>query len=537
MPGSTDPLPEMMDVVVIGAGVGGLTAAALLARSGLRVVVFEAESQVGGYLAGFERRGFRFSSSIEWLNQCGPKGFVRTIFGHLGDTPPDCPPLHRIQRFKSDRFDYLLTSDPRQLCAELVRDFPEAESGIRALFRDGEHLARRLELLDARIVGGTTLGGVNRALRGLQMLGWSLPILGYLRTPVEKGLHRYFGTSGGADLFVGHDSLMAVMVSIGWAFSGNFQGCPPGGSQAIATWLGERVSGAGSEVLLNRRVEEVLLDDQGAASGVRLADGLEVKAHYVIAACDSLHLYQRMLPSGTVPEHLQESLARADLYPSSFTLYLGLDCPAAELGFGEEALHLMRSGATRAEHNSGDPQRCTLVVLAPSQRDPSLAPPGKGTLTIHCSADFGYENCWRTEPGLVRGAAYRTLKKEFADILIDRVEAVFAPGLRQHIEVMEAATPVTFWRYTGNARGSFSGVKPTGRNIRAGVAHHQTPVKRLLLGGHCGEYGGGVPMAVKAAANASLIVLHQMNRPEYQALRAVLEVPPQALATAPPVQA
>ena len=526
MTGSTEPLPEKCDVAVIGAGVGGLTAAALLARSGLRVVVLEAESQVGGYLAGFDRRGFRFSSSIEWLNQCGPNGFVRNIFGHLGATPPDCPPLQRIPRFNSEHFDYILTSDPQQLCAQLVRDFPAAEKGIRALFRDGERLGRRLQQLDSRTVGGATLGGIDRALRGLQMLVWSLPILRYLNTPVEKGLQHYFGNSGGADLFAGHESLMAVMVSIGWAFSGNFQGCPQGGSQAIASWLCERIEAAGSKVLLNRRVDKVLLDDRGAAAGVRLVDGRELAARYVIAACDSLHLYQRMLPPGTIPQRLQQALQQADLYPSSFSIFLGLDCPPAAFGFGEEALHLMRSDSTRAEHNSGDPQRCSLVVLAPSQRDPSLAPPGKGTLTIHCSADFGYENFWRTEPGLVRGPAYRALKQEFAATMIERVEAAFAPGLRQHIEVMELATPITYWRYTGNARGSFSGVKPTGRNIRSGVAHHQTPVKRLLLGGHCGEYGGGVPMAVKAAANASLIVLHEMNQAGYEALKTFLDVPP-----------
>ena len=69
---SGDDLPSECDVLVIGSGMGGLSSAALLAKSGLRVCVVEAELRPGGYLAGFRRRDFRFDTAIHWLNQCGP---------------------------------------------------------------------------------------------------------------------------------------------------------------------------------------------------------------------------------------------------------------------------------------------------------------------------------------------------------------------------------------------------------------------------------------------------------------------------------
>jgi len=87
---------------------------------------------------------------------------------------------------------------------------------------------------------------------------------------------------------------------------------------------------------------------------------------------------------------------------------------------------------------------------------------------------------------------------------------------------MEIATPVTYWRYTGNTKGSIMGAKPTIKNIRAGIAHYQTPVRNLLIGGHCGVYGGGVPMAVKAGTNASLIVMKVLVPSAYRQLRDVL---------------
>ncbi len=515
-------MPQSCDVVVIGAGAGGLTAAALLAQAGLKTVVFEADSQVGGYLAGFQRRGFHFNSSVEWLNQCAPGGFVHNIFRHLGGDFPACPPMQRIRRFKSDAFDYLLTDHPEELRDALIRDFPEDEQGIRAFFRDAEILGERLRLLDTKTMARVTMTWHEKLVRGLEMLCWSLPIIRYVRTPIDKGLRRYFRTAGPRAIFNSHESLMAVMVSIAWASSGNVQACPEGGSAAIANWLAESIGTNGSQVLVNRRVERVLLDNQGRACGVVLADGSQVAATYVIAAGDLQTLYEKMLPTEVIPNKMLQGLRGADLYSSYFSVFLGLDCSPAELGFGEEAIHLTRTDVTREEQSSGDPHRTMIAVNAPSLRDPSLAPSGKGTLTIHCPAYFEANEYWHTGAGLARGEDYRRHKDAFADILIDRVVAAVAPCLREHIEVKEIATPVTYWRYTGNTRGSMSGAKPTAKNIRAKIAHYQTPVPHLLVGGHYGEYGGGVPMAIKAGTNASLIVLQALKPEAYRQLRDVL---------------
>lgn len=509
------------DVIVIGAGVGGLTAAGLLAKAGLKTVVFETNPQVGGYLAGFQRGGFHFNTSIEWLNQCGQSGFVHTIFRHLGDDFPECPPMHNIRRFKSDSFDYLLTSNPAALRDALIHDFPGDEQGILAFFRDAERLGKRLQLLDQKIVGHGTMAWHEKLRHWLGMIRWSLPIIPYVLTPIDMGLRRYF-SCGTQNIFNSQESLMGVMVSIAWASSGNIQSSPRGGSKVLAQWLHDGIVTAGSQVILNQRVEQVLLDEQQRACGVVLADGRKINARFVIAACDLQTLYEKMLPSGLISKRLLNGLRNADLYHSYFSIFLGLSCDPALLGFGEATLHLTRSDVTRLEQSGGDAPLTLITVNAPSLRDTSLAPPGKGTVTIHCPAYLDDAEKWHTGAGLERGDAYRLYKETFANTLLDRVAASVAPELRQYIEVMEIATPVTYWRYTGNTKGSISGAKPTGRNIRAGIAHCQTPVKNLLVGGHCGEYGGGVPIAVKAGANASLIVLKALAPSACQKLRDVM---------------
>jgi prolycopene isomerase len=112
------------DVVIIGAGIGGLTAAALLSKAGLSVCVLEKEPHVGGYLAGFRRKDFIFDTAIHWLNQYGPEGMVTKLFDVLGNDHPKAITLERTRRYKGSGYDYLLTNNPDELKDQLSAEFP-----------------------------------------------------------------------------------------------------------------------------------------------------------------------------------------------------------------------------------------------------------------------------------------------------------------------------------------------------------------------------------------------------------------------------
>ena len=516
-------IPAAVDVVVIGSGIGGLTAAAFLSKAGLSVSVFESHSRPGGYLCGFERGGFSFDTAIQWLNQCHPRGFVHRLFSALGDDFPRCKPLSRICRTRGAAFDYLLTTSPVDLQDCLIRDFPRDEKGIRKFFAHAKALGRRWDRLDDRIRSSETMSHREKALHGLWMLWWCLPMLKHIRAPVEHGVARYFQDPRLRKLFAREESFISMMMPIAWAFSGNYHAPPRGGGRSLVAWFCRIIERGGSTVFLNQRVSRVLLNDRRQAIGVALESGQTVQARHVVAACDLRTLYGEMLPANAVPDKLQAAVRNADLYYSNFSVFLGLDCSPSALGFGEEILYLTKEGVSRAEQYGGDPERSALTILAPSVRDPSAAPSGKGTLTIHCPAYLRSHDTWHTAEGRERGEEYRTFKRAFAEILIRRVEEEFAPGLRAHIEIMEAATPVTYWRYTGNADGSIMGTRPTGRNIRALVSRCKTPVRNLFLAGHWADYGGGVPVAMKTGANAALMILSECRPAASLALKNLLD--------------
>src|SRR3954465_3820448 len=103
------------DVTIIGAGMGGLTTAALLSKAGLSVCVLEKEPHPGGYLAGFRRKDFRFDTAVHWLNQYTEKGMLCKVFDVIGNDYPLALPQKRIRRYKGDDYEYLLTNKPDEL--------------------------------------------------------------------------------------------------------------------------------------------------------------------------------------------------------------------------------------------------------------------------------------------------------------------------------------------------------------------------------------------------------------------------------------
>ncbi|MHB8874666.1 MAG: phytoene desaturase family protein [Myxococcaceae bacterium] len=518
-------VPSSCDVVVIGAGIGGLTAAAVLAKAGLSVCVVEMAGRPGGYLAGFERQGFCFDTAIHWLNQCGPGGLVRRIFDFIGPGSPETSPHRRIRRYRGVGFDYLLTNNPDELRDQLIRDFPAERRGITRFFADARQLGAAFSGFPDRMRARETMGWFERMRFHLAMGLFSWPFLKHLGRSAEKGLKRYFKDEALRRIFCSEEEMLSCLVPIGWAYFGDFQLAPRGGSRMFPRWLCQVLEAFGGSVVYGARVNEIKLEGKRAV-GVRFTKGghpTEIACKHVIAACDVESVYERMLPQGTIDPRFLEKLRGGDLYDSSVTMAIGLNVPAQELGFDEELIFLTPDGVSRQDLSGGDPEKAGLNVFSPSARDPSLAPPGKGTLTVYATANMRYADRWKTGPGLHRGPEYQALKKEYAEVLIRRLEKTLAPTLRKHIEVLDIATPVTHQRYTGNRDGSLMGARATGKNIRAGLAHYRTPVRNLLLGGQWAEYGGGVPVAVRAGTNSAAIVLQQERPEAFAVLRDVLD--------------
>lgn len=522
------PLSDEYDVVIIGAGVSGLTSAALLSKAGLKVCVLDRAQHPGGYLQGFSRRGFRFDSALHWLNQCGEEfGMVTNIFRFLGNDYPRVKYLKKIHRYKSETVDYLLTNNPDELKETLIKDFPHEEKGIRKFFAAAKKMGLATKETSAYMRSAETMSFFERIKTGMSRIKFVMPFIKYIWYPnekVPKGLDLFFKDKELQKMFSSESDLLSCMIPIGWAYINDYQVPPDGGSQVFPEWLVNYIRFFENEVYQNSTVEEIITEN-GVAKGVRFTRNKKehsLKAKQIIAACDVDTLYRKLLPINDFTAELLKKLDDAILYESAVQLSIALDCPAEDLGFQEELVQLSEEGITRREHSSSDPYKCAISVLVPSLRDKSLAPTGKGTLTLLVLAELDHNNNWQTEKdaegNIVRTDAYYKYKEEYADVIISRVEKMLCPNLKQHIEFMDVATPVTHLRYTANRNGSIMGARPGKENMQAKIAHHRTVFQNLYLSGHWADLGGGVPIALKTAANAALLVLQKEKPAAFKVL-------------------
>lgn len=515
------------DAVIIGAGIGGLTAAALLSKSGLKVAVLEKEPRIGGYLAGFQRKGFKFDTAIHWLNQCSATGIVSRVFDLIGKDHPTFAPRKFIQRYKSESIDYVLTNNPDEFRDKLIEQYPEDRNGINRFFRHAKKIGKSFDNYKSVTISSEIMSSAERAKNIMQQLRFALPFIpfiSYSGKKMKKGLLRFFKNEKIHSIFSAESDLLSCLVPIGWAYYNDYQLPPDGGGQMIPDWLKHVIKSYGNNIFVNTTVSKIMVKE-GKVQGVdasRKGTPVHFTASHVIAACDLNLVYTKLLEPGLISPTKIRKLKDAEIYASSFTISIALNCCPSLLGFGSEMVHLFKDGIDKELHNSGDPEFSALSILAPSVTDESMVPQGKGTVVVFMPAYMHQYNQWETEADGSRGTAYQNLKEKIAVQLIDRVEKAY-PGFKEQILFFEAATPVTHWRYTGNTNGTMMGTKPCKTNMQSKVAQYKTPVKNLIIGGHWAELGGGVPIAVKAGTNAALLVLQKANPEAYKEIVAFLK--------------
>lgn len=521
-------MSEKKDVVIIGAGVSGLLAACILSRMGKNVLILEKHNIIGGYLQGFERKGFVFDSAIHWLNQYNDEGTITRVFRMLNSNFPKPQPMQRIQLHLTNKHRYLLSDKPDELKKQLILDFPHEKKGIEKFFKAAKKIANVSLKFHAFFQSVESKPKWQMPFFRMKQLSIIYPLIPYALyggdKGVQKGLAKFFKDPDLLSLFCTERDLLSCLFPIAWAYNKDYQNPPIGGSQAIPKWLESQLNMKHAEIRLSSDVTGFEWEDD-KISGVYYTHRTKtnfVACDYVIAACDAPFLYKELVPEKYVPKDFFNILSEAELYSSSVTLSIALNCPAEALGFGHELTLICEDENSRDEHSSGDPHKSAISVLAPSVRDKTLCPEGTGTLTIYVPAWLNYENEWMTEKNskgqFVRTEAYKELKQRFADIVLDRVSEKMSKDLREHILFMEVATPITYQRYTRNYQGTMMGARPGKKNMQSKIAHYQTPVSNLIIGSQWAELGGGVPIAVKSGFNAALMILKKSDQIKFKQL-------------------
>ncbi|WP_285547994.1 phytoene desaturase family protein [Actinoplanes regularis] len=474
----------MSEIVVIGAGVGGMAAAVRLAEAGHRVTVHEQSGDVGGKLAGYERDGFRFDTGPSLLT-------LPDVFAELGlDLRPE--PLDPVVRHFFPDGTILDSSADHQVFLERVAAAFGAEAA-----RDWArfwHRAERIwhaswESVLRRPVTAASLARLSWRLGDLAAIapGRSLRSLGrhYLHDRRLRMLLDRYATYAGADPRRAPAALAAIPYAE-LAFGGWYL---PGGLVTIADSLRSRCADSGVRIELRSPVAKIAADRR--VRGVHLADGTFVRADVVVSNVDAVTLYRDLLPR-------PRSLAGlADRSLAGFVLLLGVRGETPELAHHnvffprdyDAEFDAVFGGPGRRARPAGDP-----TVFVTRAADPAVRPAGHEAwfvLVNAASQGTGWTQVdWR-RPGLA--GAYR-------DRILD-VLAARGLDVRDRLVFAEVRTPAALAEATGTPGGAIYGT--AGGLLRPA---NRGPVEGLFLVGGSAHPGGGLPMvALSAQIVAGLI--------------------------------
>jgi phytoene dehydrogenase-like protein len=465
---------ERWDAIVIGSGLGGLSTAAYLCAGGKRTLVLESHHVAGGNSQVFRRRiqgkDYEFDVGIHYIGECGPGGLISNILNGAGLAErvvfrPMDPDGYSTLIFPDFRFRVPNGWDRYR--ERLLEAFPEEAQGLGQVVDVLEQVAEKGRRM---LSGEMSLNDL--AEKAPIFMQWGL-------RPVTDLFKEYGLSERATAVILGEQGTYAVRpsktpVALAAGLTDHYmRGAfyPEGGGQVLAGRFVEAIRAYGGEIRTRARVKKVRVE-KGRVTGVILDKGdQEIDAPVVVSNAD----LKRTVLELVGPENFQpDTIERVRSYRMAlglFCVYLGLDIDLRAQGVPNTNYFVSDSYDVEGMYDkleAGEmPDELGAYRTIASLKDPEskhLAPEGYTNLQVMTVVPREY-GIWNVGEGPVKGSnryhvdpEYRRRKNELADLLLERAERAL-PGIREHIDWRETATPVTQERFTRSTGGTSYGVE------------------------------------------------------------------------------
>lgn len=506
-------MEEYYDAIIVGGGIGGLVAGNYLAKAGLKVALFEQNCKPGGYMSSFQRGSYTFDCG---LTSFGSNGIVFPILRELGvGAQLQFTPVKRA--LVTDQFAVRVDTSLAALKAALLDAYPAERSGLNKYFAWIESFSAGLkEITDRQLILEISKGLQIKKSSLFNLCAFPLHNPSFLMSACknynltkEDWHRRFFDNAQLLDFLNGQGYPVMTANTLGgmwYSFAADYW-YPIGGMQHLSNLLAENLHKSGGQVYLNSKVERILLN-KDRVTGVLLAKSATaplktqecdqvIKSSAVIACLDLRRTFFQLVGAEYLPPALIKALTVGEPSESMFAVYLGLKGK----GFAASPLEL------KASHyffqlRDGRGGKNEFALIIPTQEDPALARGGE-TVILHCFEEY---SDWA--PLAERTTAYYQKKEQRTKECLQLVRQVI-PDLDQRLEVIEAATPLTYEGYTGNFKGATAGWSWNPR-LRPHVNWiKELPMKGLYLASQWIYNPGGVPAAMLTGRKAAHDLLKQ----------------------------
>lgn len=501
------------DVIVIGAGLGGLSAATRLASRGLGVLLLERHNVPGGYATSFVRGRYEFEVALHELSGMGKDGEPTGNLAYLHElgVAEGLEFLHVTDLYRSvfPGVDLRLPVGREAYEGTLCDAFPADADGIRRFLDRVFALAREAEELEKTFAAGR-FGWRDVAAAPLRFPNAAryLPVTwgqvldrdvkGEAARAVLSQYWGYFGLPPSRMAFLYFAIALATYIRYGATYV-------RGRSQALSNAFLAAFERWGGEARFNAPVTRILTAD-GRVTGVETEDGRRYTAPCVVSNASPLTTAVDLLAPGGAPSGWLERLGRETVGPSTVNVYLGVNRDLVADGFRDHETFVNGDFDLEAHHAA------TSTLDAPPASAitcynavwPDISPRGTSIVVLTALARG---EPWMTLPPDL----YHATKSRLADAMLDQAERIL-PGLREATEVLEVSTPLTNMRFAANPGGSIYGFDQPPWSSTALRHPATTPIGGLWLAGAWVQPGGGFEPCIVSGRMAAEGVLAAISK-------------------------
>jgi len=445
----------MKKIVIIGGGIAGLSAGCYAKMNGYDAHIFEMHNLPGGLCTAWKRKGYTFDVCIHWLTGSSPGSPFYNIWQELGAIQGNEIYYKEMSLklfLKSKQINFF--NDPDKLANHLKEISPQDSDKIDEL----AFCLKKFYLLGSMPSGkAKELFTIFDTIKMIISFG---PFMKFFKKYAKITIDEF------AEGFKDPDLRQAIQAMKTITSSNNFFpipfilatrgfGFPRGGSLGFAGNIEQRYIGLGGKIHYGSKIKKILVTNNKAV-GVQLENGTEVDADIVISAADGHSTIFKMLDGQFIDKKIKYCYEELPVIPSWLQVSIGVDMDLS----GDATVHSIYNlyELDKPIVIAGEARK--YMIVKNYAFDPTFAPEGKSTLVVGfpCESEF-WEKIYSDKE------RYKQEKKNVEKIVVSCLKKIL-PGIKEKIEAIDVATPMTIIRHTSNWKGSIMGFnKPFSINI------------------------------------------------------------------------
>jgi prolycopene isomerase len=492
------------DVIIIGAGMAGLTCGCLLAKSGLKVLMIEKNQKLGGCCTSFQKDGFSFDLSVQSIGECQRGGSIWNLLKELNLLDQiRFIPLEPAREYHFPDQKVIQSSSLEAHIGNLSSLFPDERKGIEQVYAVLKKIFEEFSRIPSSInwFDPSSFSSQFPLLSQYKDRTYGEFLNGWIANPFLKTL---LSIRSSYALLPPEEISVVGMAGIEMSYFNYGVSCIEGRVEQLPLKMGGVLEKLGGKILIGHEVQQILMEGKRTV-GVRLKEGQEITGKAIVSNINAHTTFLDLIGHDHIPNGFRSKLKGMRPSLSYFILYLGVEGKLKELSISNNEVFFDHQLIKEYEalYENRIPENSPFYLLAPSKVNPSHAPKGKSTLCLSLKVPYHLSLDWD-----------HNIKDRLSQYLITKASA-FVHDLEDRILIKTETTPKTIEQWTGNRWGAAYGWAQIPSQSGIYRLQRTTPIPNLYLTGHWTSPGGGIVGVMASGELTAKVILDRFQKGEF----------------------